>query len=91
MERFNHVDFVNSEVVASGAVGQDAVMNEALRRLEEKVAYLERHVAEQDKVMLEQAKQLDALRRELRSALERMAAEPGEGGTAGGKPPPPHY
>ena len=28
-------------------------MNDAIQRLEEKIAYLERHVTEQDKAMLE--------------------------------------
>ena len=68
-------------------------MNENVKRLEEKIAYLERHVTEQDKAMLEFAEQLAALRRELRRLRER-----GErGGTAmesGGDLPderPPHY
>ena len=48
-------------------------MNESIRRLEEKIAYLERHVTEQDKVMLEFAEQLAALRRELAARRERGA------------------
>ena len=37
-------------------------MDERVRRLEEKMAYLERHVVEQDKAMLELTEQLARLR-----------------------------
>ena len=37
-------------------------MDESIKRLEEKVAYLERHVTEQDKAMLEMAEDLARLR-----------------------------
>jgi SlyX protein len=46
-------------------------VNESIRRLEEKIAYLERHVTEQDKAMLEFAEQLAALRREVRALREQ--------------------
>jgi SlyX protein len=49
-------------------------LNENIKSLEEKVAYLERHVTEQDKVMLELADELAALRRELRRWRDRSAA-----------------
>lgn len=52
-------------------------MNENIKRLEEKIAFLERHVTEQDKAMLEFAEQLTALRRELKTLRER-----GRGGGA---------
>ena len=39
-------------------------MDERLRQLEEKVAYLERHVTEQDKAMLEMAEDLARLRKQ---------------------------
>ena len=70
-------------------------MHERLQRLEEKIAYLERHVTEQDKAMLELAEELSALRREVRSWRERAtAAAGGEGpsvdaGTEAERPP--HY
>ena len=69
-------------------------MNESIRRLEEKVAYLERHVTEQDKAMLELAEELAALRRELKRWRERAGG--GESASAGelGAPSderPPHY
>ncbi len=66
--------------------------DERLQRLEEKIAYLERHVTEQDKAMLELADEIAALRRELRAFRERG---PRAGGPEGGEelPPerPPHY
>ncbi|MEZ5412699.1 MAG: SlyX family protein [Opitutaceae bacterium] len=45
---------------------------EDIHRLEEKIAYLERHVGEQDKAMLEMARQLDLLRREMGLMRERL-------------------
>ena len=67
-------------------------MNDRVQRLEEKVAYLERHVTEQDKAMLEMGEKLSRLAKELRALRERMA-----GGAAGEAPEdpaadrPPHY
>ncbi len=62
---------------------------ERLLRLEEKIAYLERHVTAQDRAMLELTEELDALRRELRRVRETRAE-------AGAAPEPaderpPHY
>ena len=69
-------------------------MNESIRRLEEKIAYLERHVTEQDKAMLELADDIARLRRELKLLRERTpasgAAEPDEAGRAANERPP-HY
>ena len=69
-------------------------MNERLQRVEEKIAYLERHVIEQDRAMLEMAENIAGLRREL--ALLRERGEPATGGAAGGEGAPaserpPHY
>ncbi len=67
-------------------------MNDRVQRLEEKVAYLERHVTEQDKAMLEMAEKLSRLTKELRALRERTM-----GGASGEAPPdpaadrPPHY
>ncbi|MEO5957561.1 MAG: SlyX family protein [Opitutaceae bacterium] len=68
-------------------------MNENIRRLEEKIAYLERHVTEQDKAMLELADDVARLRRELKALRERSG-----GGVAGPRDDnaepeerPPHY
>lgn len=67
-------------------------MNETIKRLEEKIAYLERHVVEQDKAMLEMAEDIARLRRELGAVRERttelsreaVSDEPAE-------ERPPHY
>ncbi len=69
-------------------------MNDRFQVLEEKIAYLERHVTEQDKAMLELAEELAALRRECKALTDRPA--PGRGGPAEGDPAawgerPPHY
>ncbi|MDB6127681.1 MAG: hypothetical protein JWM35_1577 [Verrucomicrobia bacterium] len=67
-------------------------MNERVQRLEEKIAYLERHVTEQDKVVLQLGDQLAKLRLELRAMRERAA---GTTGNSGEQEPvdqrPPHY
>jgi SlyX protein len=65
------------------------VSEERLLRLEEKIAYLERHVTAQDRAMLELTEELAALRRELRRVRETRAE-------AGPAPEPaderpPHY
>ncbi len=67
-------------------------MNESIKHLEEKVAYLERHVTEQDKVMLELGDDLARLRREVKALREK----PGSGATGGDGEAfpderPPHY
>ena len=68
-------------------------MDPELQRLEEKIAYLERHVGEQDKAMLEMAELLERLRRELAGLRERLPAsapgEPESGAPAQERPP--HY
>lgn len=64
-----------------------------IRRLEEKIVYLERHVTEQDKAMLEMAGQLERLKRELLRLRERLPAAE-TGGVDTGAPAeerPPHY
>jgi cell division protein FtsB len=63
--------------------------SERLTRLEERYAHLQRHQAEQDKVMLELADEVKKLRQEI--ALLRARAP---GGTETGELPdekPPHY
>jgi SlyX protein len=67
-------------------------MNESLRNLEEKIAYLERHVTEQDKAMLELAEELALVRRELKVLRLQRAGGPA-GDDAGPEPAerPPHY
>jgi SlyX protein len=66
--------------------------DERVERLEERVAWLQRHVTEQDKVMLEVFEKLGALERELALLRLRSTGEPSDGTPA---PPaderPPHY
>jgi SlyX protein len=66
-------------------------MNESIKRLEEKVAYLERHVTEQDKVMLEMAEDLARLRLQLIKLREQTAStgEPNPESKLNDRPP--HY
>jgi SlyX protein len=67
-------------------------MNDRVQRLEEKVAYLERHVTEQDKAMLELTETLARVRVELRKLRERMTdAAAGDGGGEPADERPPHY
>ena len=69
-------------------------MHESILRLEEKIAYLERHVTEQDKAMLELADKLAALRREMKNLRERTLSGGADGSAAGDAPQderPPHY
>ena len=68
-------------------------MSESVTRLEEKIAYLERHVVDQDKAMLEFAEELERLRRELKIVSLRVSA--GASGSSDvaevDEPRPPHY
>ena len=69
-------------------------MSEEIRRLEEKIAYLEHHVTEQDKVMLEMGDQLRRLKREVERLGGRIAsvsegATDSPGNEAAERPP--HY
>ena len=52
-----------------------------IARLEERLAWLERHVVEQDKAMLEMSDDIIRLRRELRTLRDRQSSgDPGESG-----------
>lgn len=70
-------------------------MNERIQRVEEKIAYLEHHVTQQDKAMLELADDLARLRAELKMLAARNANSPGETGAADSTENrverPPHY
>ena len=83
---------VGHEIKAAGE--KNLPMEESIKRLEEKIAYLERHVTEQDKAMLGLADELAALRREMKNWRERTLSG-GADGSAGGEMPqderPPHY
>jgi SlyX protein len=68
-------------------------VNESLRILEEKIAYLERHVTEQDKAMLEFSEEITRLRREILILRSRVEGDtsPGIGGSELRDERPPHY
>ena len=62
-----------------------------IERLEERLAWLERHVTEQDKEMLEQSRRLDRALAELRLLRERAAGAPAAAPEAPADERPPHY
>ena len=62
--------------------------NESLSRLEERLAWLSRHVTEQDKAMLEMAGEIERLKKQV-AELRGKLAEAGE--TPRGDERPPHY
>lgn len=65
-------------------------MADDIQRLQEKIAYLERHVGEQDKAMLEMATQLDFLQREMGVMRERLTETKSPDTTLVNEKPP-HY
>lgn len=66
-------------------------MDDPLRRLEEQVAHLQRHIEQQDRAMLDLTRETDRLRQR----LERLEAKPAaDGDSAAGSPAderPPHW
>ena len=64
--------------------------SERIDRLEERLAWFERHVTEQDKVMLELSDELARLRAEL-LALRTRGEAGGSGEPLSGDERPPHY
>lgn len=67
--------------------------DEVVRRLEEKIAFLEHHVTEQDKVMLEMGDEIRRLKQRLQLLGDRLgslSAAPGEQ-TPDAHERPPHY
>jgi SlyX protein len=67
------------------------VSNERIDRLEERLAWLQRHVGEQDKAMLEMAGQLDRLKAELTRLRQRSEAAPANAEATPAEERPPHY
>jgi SlyX protein len=59
--------------------------------LEERLAWLQRHVTEQDKAMLEMAGQLDRLKAELMRLKQRAEASPTNAEGPAFDERPPHY
>ncbi len=66
-----------------------SMKDESLARLEERLAWLQRHVTEQDKVMLELAGEIDRLKKQVAELRSKQAND------AEDTPPdherPPHY
>jgi SlyX protein len=63
--------------------------DDRLAVLEEKLAWLQRHVAEQDKAMLEMAEEIDRLKKRAAEMAEKLAREPGPPPAVDERPP--HY
>ncbi|MBK9990116.1 MAG: SlyX family protein [Verrucomicrobia bacterium] len=65
--------------------------SQQIARLEERLAWLQRHVVEQDKAMLEMSDDIIRLRRELHALKDRQA--PGDSSEPGSMADerPPHY
>lgn len=64
--------------------------SERMRRLEEKIAYLERHVVAQDRAMFEMAERIDALDERLKQVGERVQRGAGDDDLPADERPP-HY
>ncbi len=76
------------------------VNDDSIRKLEEKIAYLEHHVTQQDKVMLGFAEDIARLRREIAGLMARVTNGGAGSGSAGSdeadaggaiEERPPHY
>ncbi|HEY9248376.1 MAG TPA: SlyX family protein [Rariglobus sp.] len=65
--------------------------SERIDRLEERLAWLQRHVVEQDKAMLEMAGQLDRLKAELTRLKQRAETAPSGPDPTMTDERPPHY
>jgi SlyX protein len=65
--------------------------NERIDRVEERLAWLQRHLTEQDKAMLEMAGQIDRLKAELTRLKQRAESAPANAERAADDERPPHY
>jgi len=63
--------------------------DDRLAVLEEKLAWLQRHVAEQDKAMLEMAAEIDRLKKRASELADKLTGDPGQ--SPSGEERPPHY
>jgi SlyX protein len=63
--------------------------NEPLALLEERLAWLQRHVTEQDRAMLEMAGEIDRLKKQVAELRAKPVADAGGPETADERPP--HY
>jgi SlyX protein len=67
------------------------VPNERIDRLEERLAWLQRHVTEQDKAMLEISREIDRLKAEVVRLTQRGDAGPAQAEPSAVEERPPHY
>lgn len=65
--------------------------DERYRKIEERVAWLERHVLEQDKAMMELGDQLVSARKSLQQMQERLRTGGDAGEISDADERPPHY
>ena len=63
--------------------------NESLARLEERLAWLQRHVTEQDRAMLEMAGEIDRLKQQVAELRAKSTGDADGPEPADGRPP--HY
>ena len=61
--------------------------NERVALLEEKLAWLQRHATEQDRVMLKMAEDMARLTKKVMELRTKLGEEPGESLEAGERPP----
>ena len=66
-----------------------AMSDDRLAVLEERLAWLQRHVAEQDKAMLAMTEEIDRLKRQAAAHGEKLASEPDAPAEPDARPP--HY
>lgn len=62
-----------------------------LQEIEIKLTFLERHVGEQDRVILKLREQIDLLSRQLERVTHQLAQAREAAGDDQPEPPPPHY
>jgi len=71
--------------------GLEPVDDERYRKIEERVAWLERHVLEQDKAMMELGDELTRARKALQQMQERVRSGGDTGEISDTNERPPHY
>ncbi len=76
---------------ARGAASLRMNADARLIELETKVSYQEKLLEDLDRVVAEQAQQLDQLERHLARLVESLRAGPGPAAERHEEPPPPHY
>ncbi|MEM9159586.1 MAG: SlyX family protein [Verrucomicrobiota bacterium] len=65
--------------------------NESIQDLEVKISFLERHVEEQDRVILELRQEIDLMKSELLKVKETLESKSDTAETSPAEERPPHY